>query len=249
MKVDAQKISDILRNVPGIQEQSEKEYLRFHIYRYIETLSLIPISSLKLSILDVGISSGHLAILVRKLFGYQVYGLDLQNVSGQRFSSEGIDLKVCDISSQPLPYDAESFDLVLFCEVLEHLAVSPYRVLNELWRVMKEDGILILSTPNIAALYKRLKLMVGKTPLASFDRDARINFHIHEYTKNELASLIEQGKFRLDMLYFSDCWERAFGNLNPLRLAYRLVVKCVPSFRGCILVRARKVNERRTNRS
>jgi SAM-dependent methyltransferase len=249
MKVDAQKINDILRNVPGIEEQTEKEYLRFHIYRYIETLSLIPISSSKLDVLDVGTSSGHLAILVRKLFGYQVYGVDLQDVSGPRFSSEGIDLRICDISNQPLPYDAESFDVVLFCEILEHLAVSPYRVMNELWRVMKEDGILILSTPNIAALDKRLKLLVGRTPLASFDRDAKINFHIHEYTKSELASLIEQGKFRLDMLYLSDCWERAFGNLNPLRLAYRLVLKCVPSFRGCILVRANKVNGKRANRS
>lgn len=247
MKVEAEKINDILRNVPGIEEQTETQYLRFHIYRYVETLSLIPISSSKLNVLDVGISSGHLAILVRKLFGYQVYGVDAQDVSTPRFPSEGIDLKICDIVNQPLPYDAESFDIVLFCEVLEHLTVSPYKVMNELWRVLKKDGILIFSTPNIAALVKRLKLLVGKNPLSSFNRNGEINYHIHEYTKSELASLIEQANFRLDMLYLSDCWERTFNNVNPLRLAYKLVVKCVPSFRGCILARARKVNGKRTN--
>jgi 2-polyprenyl-3-methyl-5-hydroxy-6-metoxy-1,4-benzoquinol methylase len=215
-------------------------------------LSLIPVSSCKLNVLDVGIGSGQLAILVRKLFGYQVYGVDLDdNVHNvhAKLSSEGIELKPWDFSKDPIPYNTESFDVILFCETLEHLTVSPYTVMDEVWRVMKEDGVLILSTPNMAALVKRLELLVGKNPLRPFKKGTHLNGHIHEYTGSEIATIITQAKFNLEKLYFSDCWEKTFNDLNPLRLAYKLLVKCIPSFRGCIILRARKVIGERRNKS
>jgi 2-polyprenyl-3-methyl-5-hydroxy-6-metoxy-1,4-benzoquinol methylase len=248
-QVDQQSIRGILQNVVEIEEPHERRYLRFHIHRYIKTLSLIPVSSRKLNVLDVGISSGQLAILVRRLFDYEVSGVDIDDRWNARLSSEGIGLKTCDFSKDPIPYDAESFDVILFCETLEHLAVSPYRVLDEVWRVMKEDGVLILSTPNMAALFKRLKLLVGKNPLRPFQKDTRANDHIHEYTRSEITSVIADAKFKLDKLYLSDCWEKTFNNLNPLRLAYKFVVRCIPSFRGCIILRARKLSGGKTNRA
>ena len=247
-QVDQQLITDILRN----EEPDYARYLRFHIHRYIKTLSLIPVSSCKLNVLDVGIGSGQLAILVRRLFGYQVYGVDLdENVHNihAKLSSEGIELKAWDFYKDPIPYNTESFDVILFCETLEHLTVSPYRVMGEVWRVMKEDGVLILSTPNMAALVKRLELLVGKNPLRPFKKGTHLNGHIHEYTGSEIATIITQAKFNLEKLYFSDCWEKTFNDLNPLRLAYKLLVKCIPSFRGCIILRARKVIGERRNKS
>jgi 2-polyprenyl-3-methyl-5-hydroxy-6-metoxy-1,4-benzoquinol methylase len=240
-QVDQQSISGILQNGGGIGSPDEKRYLGFHIHRYIETLSLIPVSSCKLNVLDIGIGSGQLAILVRRLFDYQVYGVDIEDSWNARLSSEGIGFKICDFSKDSIPYNTGSFDVILFCETLEHLAVSPYRVMDEVWRVMKEDGVLILTTPNMAALVKRLELLAGRNPLRPFQRGTQVNDHIHEYTKSELELVIAQTKFKPDKLYFSDCWEKTFNNLNPLRLVYKLLVKCIPSFRGCIILRARKV--------
>jgi SAM-dependent methyltransferase len=61
----------------------------------------------------------------------------------------GIDL------TAPLPFDSGIFDVVILQEVIEHL--PEYRtVLSEASRVLKNDGQLFLSTPNIQRLHSRL---------------------------------------------------------------------------------------------
>lgn len=63
----------------------------------------------------------------------------------------GIDLKpeskadmLC--MSEYLPFRDKSFDVALCTQVLEHVS-TPQDTIREIYRVLKEDGILILSTP------------------------------------------------------------------------------------------------------
>ena len=48
--------------------------------------------------------------------------------------------------SETLPFKSNSFDLIILSEVLEHLQ-EPIKVINEIIRVLKSDGILFMSTP------------------------------------------------------------------------------------------------------
>ncbi len=246
MQIDPQKISAFLNSLS--LEEPDKQYIQFHINRYRETLSIIPVSSIAFNVLDIGAFRGHLSILVKKFFNCKVHALDVNASMRQRLAAEGIELKTCDISREPLPYDAETFDVVLFCETLEHLTISPYIALTEVRRVLKENGVLVLSTPNIAALVKRLQLLIGRSPLHPFtdSQNHATHFnefgydHVHEYTKNEIRSVLERANFTIEKLYLSDCWEKTFSNMNPARLVYKLLMKVVPSLRGCIIARARK---------
>src|SRR6266700_2253791 len=69
-------------------------------------------------------------------------------------------LRVLDLSAgrgeiaAPLPYPDAAFDLVILCEVAEHLP-SSIPVIAEIGRVLTPGGHLILSTPNIARLHSR----------------------------------------------------------------------------------------------
>src|SRR5512140_694891 len=54
-----------------------------------------------------------------------------------------------------LPYAAETFDVVLLVEVIEHLE-NHRAALSELARVLKPGGILILTTPNVMRIKSRL---------------------------------------------------------------------------------------------
>ena len=56
--------------------------------------------------------------------------------------------------TRPLPYGDASFDLVILCEVAEHLSTY-IPVVGEIGRVLAPGGFLILSTPNIARLHSR----------------------------------------------------------------------------------------------
>ena len=56
--------------------------------------------------------------------------------------------------TRPLPYADAAFDLVVLCEVAEHLPTE-IPVVAEIGRVLAPGGHLVLSTPNVARLHSR----------------------------------------------------------------------------------------------
>ncbi len=56
--------------------------------------------------------------------------------------------------TRPLPYESAAFDLVVLCEVAEHLPTY-IPVIAEIGRVLAPSGRLVLSTPNVARLHSR----------------------------------------------------------------------------------------------
>jgi len=56
--------------------------------------------------------------------------------------------------TRPLPYGSAAFDLVILCEVAEHLPTY-IPIIAEIGRVLAPSGHLILSTPNVARLHSR----------------------------------------------------------------------------------------------
>ncbi len=63
--------------------------------------------------------------------------------------------------NRELPEVDGPFDAIVYGDVLEHL-VDPLSVLVELNRELAEDGFVIISVPNIAHLYIRLLLLLGR---------------------------------------------------------------------------------------
>src|SRR6185437_7400398 len=50
------------------------------------------------------------------------------------------------------PYLPGQFDLILFCETLEHLIVNPLAVFGRLKRILKPGGHLLITLPNAVRL-------------------------------------------------------------------------------------------------
>jgi ubiquinone/menaquinone biosynthesis C-methylase UbiE len=83
-----------------------------------------------------------------------------------------------DVDSESLPFESESFDIVVFSEVMEHLRF-PQKALSEITRVLRPKGRLVGSVPNSFRLRNRLKFMVGKP----FEVDPS---HLRSYSHNLL---------------------------------------------------------------
>jgi len=60
-----------------------------------------------------------------------------------------------------LPFADSSFDIVICTEVIEHVTETR-QLVKEIDRVLKKDGRLILSTPNLVSLGNRLGMVFGK---------------------------------------------------------------------------------------
>ncbi|MCI4336440.1 MAG: class I SAM-dependent methyltransferase [Thermoplasmata archaeon] len=95
-----------------------------------------------------------------------------------------------------LPID---FDGVLFVEVLEHLLVNPLFLFRNIWDHVKPGGFLFLTTPNMARIGNRWRLLRGR----SIKEKGRypvtpggVNGHVIEYTRDELDRLLEFEGFR-----------------------------------------------------
>ncbi|MGA2594177.1 MAG: class I SAM-dependent methyltransferase [Bryobacteraceae bacterium] len=142
-----------------------------HLARFARTLNLLrTISGLEIeSFLDVGGAEGYMGTLVRHFFGARAITSDLSLEAANR-ASELFGLRSCSANAARLPFRADSFDLVLFSEVLEHLE-RPFVSLLETLRVAKKYLIISTEASTSSSLKRKfmLKTRPNKTP--HFDRN------------------------------------------------------------------------------
>ncbi len=119
------------------------------------------------------------------------------NLLKEKLNGEGVglDLSKGDNLEKHLKVKANSADLVIALEVIEHLFDTD-QFLSEIHRVLKPKGVLILSTPNLASLPNRLRLLFGGYPkYLEFSRAGA--GHIHLYTPSTLKSQITNHKLQV----------------------------------------------------
>lgn len=193
-------------------EFSKHEYDRYYSgIRYLGNRYLLSkLSEMNLKgkkILDLGSGRLTLSSFLSK-FGSSVVAFDIPEVFNDKFLKAracryGINLVGSIIQpgrSFNLPFKNRSFEFVLMTEVLEHLNFSPIFLLYEMYRVLNDNGYLILTTPNVHRFENKVKFMLNKTIYGNFERYLNeIPFHNHwrEFEKNELFNILTQCGFKV----------------------------------------------------
>jgi SAM-dependent methyltransferase len=109
--------------------------------------------------LDIGCGTG---------YGTRGVGIDVSHEALTYARAHFPGARFVQASAEKLPFDAETFDLVTAFEVIEHLERWP-DLLAEANRVLKPQGVLLVSTPN-KAYYAEMRAKTGPNP-----------FHVHEF--------------------------------------------------------------------
>ncbi|KIE58794.1 2-polyprenyl-3-methyl-5-hydroxy-6-metoxy-1,4-benzoquinol methylase [Methylacidiphilum kamchatkense Kam1] len=109
--------------------------------------------SSKKKLLDIGSGKGELIRLVKEKWDLSTFACDYTDkwmeVKNQK-------VEVVDLNTDPLPYSDNSFDIITCTEVVEHL--NNYRkLLQEMYRVLKPQGLVVISTPNLLNLKSRMR--------------------------------------------------------------------------------------------
>ena len=144
--------------------------------------------------------------------GYEVSAVD---VAPERFRSSieslVLDVAKCDIETEALPFDTASFDAVVFNELFEHLRMNPIATLREVCRVLKDGGVLLLSTPNLRSLRGLRNLLIHNQGHAASDgvyqQYEKLETlghmgHVREYTTREVADFLERVGFRVEKVIY-----------------------------------------------
>jgi len=62
------------------------------------------------------------------------------------------------------PYPNDSFDAIICCEMIEHMAFDPMQVFAEANRTLRSGGLFFVSTPNACCIQNLLKIVARQQP-------------------------------------------------------------------------------------
>ncbi|MFX0106749.1 MAG: class I SAM-dependent methyltransferase [Candidatus Hodarchaeota archaeon] len=208
-------------------------------------------------VLDVGCGDGWFGRRIIEDFGADVHGVDISEDALKIAESSGLKVKKQDLDGTELAYPNNHFDAVLCGDIIEHLLNTEF-FLKEIRRVLKKNGFLILSVPNIAAYYNRLLLLTGKFPLG-IESASELVFppvkvkelyntgHVRAYTKETITKLIVYHGFRIEnvkgapMVIHTDYLVDKFKKYLRIANALERFFARFPTLASIILVKARKV--------
>lgn len=119
-------------------------------------------------ILDVGCGNGAFIQYLQNQGFTNVTGCDIIPPVGFRYGN----------ASDTLPYEDKEFDIVTFVNVIEHVE-NPLQSLRECKRVLKDDGTIILVTPNVTNVWSRMLYFLTGKPLYHSQKDFEGVGHIN----------------------------------------------------------------------
>lgn len=147
-----------------------------------------------------------------------------------------------DFSREFVPPAADTYDMVMLNDVLEHIHDSPRELMNHLVSGLKPGGLVFISVPNLANIRKRIDLLRGRTNLPRFDLyywyKGPWRGPQREYVRGDLTSLAEYLGLEIVELYTVHHMLKNLRNsLHPL---YKAVTGVFPDWRDTWVLIARK---------
>ena len=144
--------------------------------------------------------------------GYDVRAVD---IAPERFEQSiarlKLDVKKCDLETESVPFADGTFDAVVFNELFEHLRIDPIATLREVHRVLKPEGVLLLSTPNLRSLrgirnlvFRNQGHAVSAGVYRQYEKLETLGHmgHVREYTTREVSDFLSRIGFRIDKVIY-----------------------------------------------
>jgi hypothetical protein len=145
------------------------------------------------------------------------------------------DLNDVDVPGRRPPAERR-YDVIVLAEVVEHLYTSLSLVLSWVAEWLRPPGYVIVQTPNGAALHKRLRLLLGRSPVEPPRASRQNPGHFHEYTLAELRDQVAASGLVLQRLEV----DNHFGGTSAAARLYRgLGHLLTPSLRHGVTLCAR----------
>jgi SAM-dependent methyltransferase len=136
-------------------------------------------------ILDVGCAYGFM--LERVQDSFDKFGVDVSDyaITIAKKRLPNVKFAIANVE-EGLPFQEETFDIIMCNDVLEHLE-NPRIALGNIKKVLKKDGILYINTPNLNSFRKKVLRYADEK-----------EHHISLFSHNELLDLLEQVGFKVE---------------------------------------------------
>lgn len=191
-------------------------------------------------ILALGIGTGRdVSYLIK---GNEVYGTDISLSGLEIAKKKGIKVKIADADREQIPYGNSKFDIVVCKDLFEHL-INPLFLLNEIHRVLKKNGYLVVNVPNHFHWWSRLRILFGKSliwKVIGQDQSEIFNewdyMHVRYFTWDGFQAFLKKGGFKI-VKRFWDFGTLAHYNNPEFVLPYLLQSSLKKSFLEKLLIK------------
>jgi len=109
------------------------------------------------------------------------------------------------------PYEDDSFDVVVYCEIIEHLLMNPVHTLKEIHRVLRPNGKLLVTTPNVARFGNLIAIAEGRSIYDPYSGFGAYGRHNREYSMPELLHLLKFCGFIEEASFTADAHDAEFA--------------------------------------
>ena len=207
------KIGNIDEKEPVLMNEQSPSY-----YENVrnDLIPLVPMGAKY--ILEVGCAAGMTGRELKKRSGVFVAGIELNAEAAKVAKNILDDVVHGDIEKIDLPYNESSFDCILFADVLEHL-VDPLSALLKVHHLLKEDGVVVASIPNVQFHGVIHKLIEGNW---AYEKEGILDeTHLRFFTYKEIVKLFSQAGYSIQKVEeVLDPQYEKFVELNSTTLSF-----------------------------
>lgn len=193
------------------------DYYRKHAKRFRETERLLRRIRGQRA-LEIGATDFFQILLSKELGFSEVWGTIFSDVPELKLYDRQVNIAglstisrtvSVDIERELFPVADSNFDLVMMCEVIEHLDIDPMFALVEFNRILAPGGHLLITTPNCCSARNTMKILRGYRPhfFMQYERSRSPFRHNIEYDVHALNLLLTSAGFRVDHLATHDVFE------------------------------------------
>jgi len=102
-------------------------------------------------------------VIAKALKCNDIYGVDISPEAVRLAREKGVKAYQLDVEENDLQFNDMFFDVVYCGELIEHV-FNPDKVIRDIYRVLKNGGLAIITTPNLACWYNRIAMLLGYQP-------------------------------------------------------------------------------------
>ena len=208
-------VRDCLARFARFAEPESQGYIATAVDRFVRTLNILREMELGPGsrVLEIGGRPYFMTMLMEGLLGLEVESANeptempeeadgFAKLVDSDHATHRVPVKRLNIEYDRWPWLDNSFDAVVYCEVIEHLVYDPTHTLVESHRVLKkETGRLLLSTPNALCYTYLIDMIRGRNPYPPYVGYSHYARHHRLFSPSELKYLCEKIGFEVYSAY------------------------------------------------
>lgn len=200
-----QLIRDYYSSISGYHSELPRNLgeIKKHKKRFIEILDRLDKYKIKGNLLDVGCSNGEFLFLARQR-GFNTYGVEINKETAEIAVNNELD--VFNGTLEDANFQNNFFSVIHLGDVIEHI-LDPIDLLKECRRILRKDGIIIISTPNLDCFWTKATYLLYRW--FRFPWSVLIPpYHLFLFSQHNFKKLLYRMKFKVLNIGYQRCFLR-----------------------------------------